>query len=185
MEWLLFLSQLPANPSGLRVSVWRKLRAAGAASLQNGVWILPHQPEPHAFLNELLETIRSQGASGQVFLAVPDSEAVQADILQRFQKQSEEEHQEFIERCVNLLSELEKETVRQKFTFAELEENEADLEKLKGWLQKIQKRDFFPGPSAAQSLERLAACRQALQAFARQVYSREGLESKNEPGDTQ
>ena len=34
MKWLLFLSQLPANPSRLRVAVWRKLRAEGALGLQ-------------------------------------------------------------------------------------------------------------------------------------------------------
>ena len=57
MEWLLFLSQLPAHPSSLRVNVWRKLRASGALGLQNGVWVLPDQPEQAKFLENLLDSI--------------------------------------------------------------------------------------------------------------------------------
>ena len=67
MNWLLFLSQLPANPSSLRVNVWRKLRAAGALGLQNGVWLLPDNPENAAFLQDLLKMVQSQNAGGQIF----------------------------------------------------------------------------------------------------------------------
>ncbi|HEX9013956.1 MAG TPA: Chromate resistance protein ChrB, partial [Anaerolineaceae bacterium] len=75
MKWLIFLSQLPAVPSSLRVSVWRKLRAAGALGLQNGVWLLPHDPERVKFLEDLLVAVQAQGAAGQIFSAVPLEEA--------------------------------------------------------------------------------------------------------------
>jgi hypothetical protein len=58
MNFYMFLSQIPANPSSLRVNVWRKLRAAGALGLQNGVWVLPKGSEQKEFLEGLLETIQ-------------------------------------------------------------------------------------------------------------------------------
>ena len=39
--WLVFIPQLPSSPSSLRVLVWRRMRTAGAAALQQGVWVLP------------------------------------------------------------------------------------------------------------------------------------------------
>ncbi len=67
-EWLLFLSQLPAIPSSLRVNVWRRLRDAGATSLQNGVWILPRNTENKIFMQRLLAYVKQNDASGQIFL---------------------------------------------------------------------------------------------------------------------
>ena len=74
------------------------------------------------------------------------------------------------EQCGKLLSELEKETDIGHFTFAELEENEADLQKLESWMSRVRSRDFFASPSAADAEAKLSECRNALSAFADQVY---------------
>lgn len=81
------------------------------------------------------------------------------------------------------MAEIEKETAVQKFTFAELEENEQDLLKLTKWLRKIQRRDFFPNAASREAQEALIRCRQTLQAFTATVYQREGLSLPNEPGE--
>lgn len=177
MEWLLFISQLPASPSSLRVNVWRKLRAAGAMGLQNGVWLLPNAAEQARFLDELLQWVKNQGAGGQVFTVAPLNESVQQDILARFQADRDEEYAELHERCVEFLAEIDKETGKQKFTFAELEENEQDLLRLQGWLEKIQKRDFTGGEAARQAGEDLEHCRLALEAFSAEVYRRQAPEA--------
>src|SRR5215210_8900163 len=39
--WFVLIYKLPAEPTRLRASVWRKLKAAGAVYLQNGVAALP------------------------------------------------------------------------------------------------------------------------------------------------
>src|ERR687898_1175619 len=39
--WFVLVYKLPAEPTRLRASVWRKLKAAGAVYLQNGVAALP------------------------------------------------------------------------------------------------------------------------------------------------
>lgn len=171
MDWLLFLSQIPSHPSSLRVNVWRKLRAAGALGMQNGVWVLPSSPEQVKFLQDLLEMIQSQGASGQILTAAPLNPAVEQDILARFRADREEEYTEFLERSQDFLTEIHKETEKQKFTFAELEENEQDLQRLENWLARIQKRDFTGGEKADQALAALENCRASFEVFSGEVYN--------------
>jgi hypothetical protein len=38
---LVLLAQLPSKPSSARVALWRPMRAAGAAAVVNGAWMLP------------------------------------------------------------------------------------------------------------------------------------------------
>ncbi len=180
MNWLLFLSQLPATPSSLRVNVWRKLRAAGALGLQNGVWMLPDQPEHEKFLDNLLHSIQTQGAAGQVFHVTSLSDAVEQDLEARSRADREEEYSEFFERTAEFLAEIEKESAKQKFTFAELEENEQDFQRLAGWLKKINQRDFFGAGGGLGVDKTLENCRTALETFTAEVYKRQ---MSNNPAD--
>ncbi len=173
MQWLLFLSQLPANPSGLRVSVWRKLRAQGALGLQNGVWILPDQPEQLAFFNELSEMVQKQGAGSQIFTVNSLSEAVELEIIQKFKDNRAEEYAEVKEQCADFLLGLEKEIQRRNFSFAEYEENEQDLNKLENWIVKVKQRDFWGGSPVSEAEEWLEQCRQKFQEFTALVFANE------------
>lgn len=178
MKWLLFTSQLPTSPSSLRVMVWRRMKAAGAVSLQNGVWVLPHTQEQERIVDDLLSYLHEQGADGQSFAATPLSDKVEKDLVQRFRGLRDEEYAELIERCQGLLVELAKETKKKKFTFAELEENEDDLQKLKSWLARIQTRDLVGGERAAEAVRSVEACKKVLEVFADHVYSQEQIVSK-------
>lgn len=40
-DWLLLIHQLPAKPAYLRVKIWRRLQAIGAAPVKNAVYALP------------------------------------------------------------------------------------------------------------------------------------------------
>lgn len=178
MKWLLFTSQLPTSPSSLRVMVWRRMRAAGALGLQNGVWVLPFGKEQQRLAAELLAYLQEQGAQGQSFAAHALSEAVEQDLLKRFQAQRDEEYTELVERCDAMLAELARETAKTKFTFAELEENEADLQKLESWLVRIKARDHVGGEYAKEAARAIQSCRKALKTFAEGVYAREHVLSK-------
>lgn len=169
MNFLMFISQLPASPSSLRVMVWRRLKAAGALGLQNGVWVLPAGEEQERFLVELLDYVVSQAASGQIFQVSSLNEFVENDILARFRLDREGEYDEFLEQCLVMLAELEREAGRQKFTFAELEENEQNLQKLTGWLAKIQARDFFGAGKGQLAVEKLLECQRMMEAFVEKV----------------
>ena len=176
MKWLFFLSQLPSQPSSLRVYVWRKLRTAGALGLQNGVWLLPDTQEQRAFLETLLASVKEQGATGQIFTVMPFNELIEKDVLERFRADRDEEYIEFIEQGQAFLIEIEKETVKEKFTFAELEENEQELQRLAGWLDTIRNRDFFTGTQQNTAVTLQAECITAFQAFAEKVYEHQSGE---------
>jgi hypothetical protein len=177
-EWLLFIAQLPAYPSSVRVRGWRKLREAGAASLQNGVWILPKNEDNTLLLELLLGFARQNGGSGQIFTVEGLNQDIDDDILERFRADREQEYGEFLEQCEAFVSELEKETKKHKFSFAELEENEQNLQRLRKWIGKIQKRDFLATEKSREAINALQSCRQALQVYARKVYAHEGIENQ-------
>src|SRR5215211_4321165 len=178
MKWLLFTFQLPTSLSSLRVMVWRRMKAAGAVNLQNGVWLLPHTKEQERIVDDLLSYLQEQGADGQSFAATTLSDNVEKDLVQRFRGLRDEEYAELIERCQGLLAELAKETKKRKFTFAELEENEDDLQKLESWLARIQARDLIGGARAVEAVRVVESCRKALRRFAARVYSQEQIVSK-------
>jgi len=178
-QWLLFLPQLPSVPSSLRVAVWRRLRAWGATGLQNGVWVLPFGNENRRLLEELLREIKAQNGNGLIMQASPLEPALNLEIVARFQADRDQEYSEFCERCEGLLAELAKETSQHKLTFAELEENEQDLHKLRTWLEKITARDSFGSHLASQAQSALTQCQQALAVFARAVYHQAGLATED------
>lgn len=177
LEWLLFLPQLPASPSSLRVQVWRRTRAAGGLGLQTGVIMFPRTADHERFARELLAEIERDGGSGSIFVGAPLDPALAAKMVARFRDDRDQEYAEFCERCEGLLAELRKESRGGKYTFAELEENEAELAKLVAWLEKIQARDYFGGSRAGDARAALAACQLAMRDFSRAVYAREGVES--------
>jgi hypothetical protein len=183
--WLVFIPQLPSSPSSLRVLVWRRMRAAGAAAIQQGVWVLPQTPEHERFLRDVLREAQQQGGSGLLLVATPLDADRTAEVVERFHADRDEEYREFGVRCRDFLAEIAKETAARNLTFAALEENEHDLQKLHTWLGKIRARDFFSAPHADAAVEALATCESALHGFAEAIYAREGLQghAKDEPGN--
>jgi len=172
-SWLLLLTQLPKSPSSARVALWRRLRAVGAITMVNSAWVLP-ETAPHAeLLEQLRDGILRQG--GTVFmLSIPASAPdVNEAIVSRFQADRGREYDEFAERCTALLDEIGREGKAGKYTFAELEENEQDLEKLARWLAKIRARDFFPDAREQEAAALLARCQTAVEAFSQAVYAAE------------
>jgi hypothetical protein len=172
-EWLLFCPQLPATPSSPRVMVWRRMHTAGSLGLDNGLWILPYNEASEKFIQEIKTYIENQGGSSKSFVANALDEATEAEILLRFQQERAEEYGELKEQSIDFLAEIDKETQRQNFSFAEYEENEQDLVKLEVWFARVKQRDFLGGNQAEEALEWLEKCRQALQRFATAVYDHE------------
>jgi len=174
--WLVFIPQLPSSPSSLRVLVWRRMRAAGAAALQQGVWVLPQTPEHEQCLRDVLREEQQQGGSGILLVATPLDADRASEVVERFRADRDEEYREFGVQCRDFLAEIAKETDARNLTFAALEENEHDLQKLHTWLEKIRARDFFSALQARAAADALAACERALHGFAEAIYAREGLQ---------
>ena len=177
LKWLLLLTQIPASASSARVALWRRLKAAGATSVEHGAWMLPASEAHQTLLNELAQTTQAQGGSASLFEAT--AVADDNDMIARFVSDRKREYQEFATRAQGLLDEVAKEIAAQKFTFAELEEVEDDLKKLEVWLRKISARDFFAGNALTGAQEQLGACARAVENFAANVYEADGVAGKD------
>jgi hypothetical protein len=162
------------------VLVWRRMRAAGAAALQQGVWVLPQTSEHETFLRDVLGEAQQQGGSGILLVATPLDADQATEVVARFQADRDQEYREFRVQCREFLAEIAKETNAGNLSFAALEENEHDVQKLYTWLEKIRARDFFGAPQAPTAAEALTACERALRSFAQAIYAREGLQEHGE-----
>jgi DNA-binding transcriptional regulator PaaX len=170
-SWLVLIYRIPSEPTRLRATVWRRLKGLGAVYLQNSVAALPAGPGSERALRKLRREILEMGGTAQ--LLASQALAGQADILAVFQAARDDEYEEIIDKCQDFHAQLQKEYDAGHYTYAELEENEEDLVKLRNWLAKITERDVFGAPRRAATLEALATCEQALEDYAARVYAEE------------
>ncbi|GAB3721541.1 Chromate resistance protein ChrB [Nocardiopsis oceani] len=169
--WLLLIYRVPSEPSRLRAMVWRRLKAAGAIYLANSVAALPESSSAERAMRKLRAEVEDMGGSGQLLRA--ESLVGSEQIVAGFNTARDAEYAELLGRCEDFHAELEKETKAEKFTYAELEENEEDLAKLRTWLDKISARDTLGAPRGVQAREAAEACAEALNEFAENVYAAE------------
>jgi len=174
--WLLFIYNLPAAPSRTRVYVWRKLKQAGAINYQQSVWLLPDTAETHALFAALAKEIAEAGGTSSVMKGSTQNEADEKRITEEFTAARNSEYEEIMERCEDFWAEIEKETKRQNFNYAEVEENEVELAKLQKWFDLVKTRDFTGTEKQAAVVAMLAKCEQLLREFSDRVFS---IENKN------
>ena len=162
--------RLPADPSRHRVAVWRELRRVGALMLGQGVWAVPTTP---AFTQGVERAVKlARRGDGEVVLldAAGRDEANSARLEALFTAARQAEWAEFISECGKYEAELDKEIRTQKFTLAELDEEEQSLERLRRWYRDIQVRDLFGAPAAVEAEQRLKHCAERLEDYADRVY---------------
>jgi hypothetical protein len=170
VAWTVLAVRLPAEPSRHRVAVWRELRRAGALSLGQGVWALPATAAFETALQRAVE-LAERGQGGILLLDAHGRDAEQAARLEAlFTAGREAEWVEFISECAKYQTELDREIAEQKFTLAELDEEEQSLERLRRWYRELKLRDLFSAPSAASAEEHLRESRARLEDFAERVY---------------
>lgn len=179
--WLLLTYKVPPEPAAKRVALWRKLKAMGAVYLQNGVCLLP-KTDDHLRRLKVIENEVEAAAGEAVLLETIGLDRAQGEkVVRRFTDDRDEAYREFIGKCADFEAEIAKETADEHFTYAELEENDEDLEKLKGWLAKIQRLDFYKAPRAQEAEARLRHCVGLLETYARQVFDAQD-ENRGRPG---
>src|SRR5688500_3950038 len=68
-RWLLFVHQLPASPSNLRVRTWRRLQQLGAVPVKQAAYVLPDSPTAREDFEWLRTEIKASGGDASVFAA--------------------------------------------------------------------------------------------------------------------
>ena len=171
--WLLLIYSVPTKPSRTRWHVWRELRRVGAILLRDGVAILPETPTVRTWMRDVATGIATGGGSAQVARA-RFSLTEERDILRNFERDRSREYDEIVESCRGLLEHVDREAEHAQFTFAELAELEADLDKLRRWNTAAGERDRFRSPSAARAERVLARCERKIARFADRTSRVEG-----------
>lgn len=168
--WLLLTYKVPPEPAAKRIALWRRLKGMGAVYLQNGVCLLPKTDDHMRRLKMLENDVAEMGGEAVILETVALDRAQQDKVIARFKADRDEQYREFLGRCADFEGEIAKEIAINKFTYAELEEEDTDLRKLQGWLEKIQKLDFYGAALAGEASERLRACEALLDSYARRVF---------------
>lgn len=169
--WLLLIYRIPSEPTRLRAGVWRRLKGLGAIYLQNSAAALPVSPAAERALRKLRHEITEM--SGTAVLMSCQTLAGEDEVRTAFQAARDDEYEEIVDKCQDFMGQLDKEYRAEHFTYAELEENEEDLVKLRNWLAKVSDRDVFGAPGRAATVEALARCERALEEYAARVFAEE------------
>ena len=156
--------------------MWRKIKGLGAIYVQNSVAALPTSPASERAFRSLRAEITELGGSAYVFTS--SVLAGQSQLVEAFNAARDDEYEEIVDRCEDFLRQVRKEYDADHFTYAELEENDEDLAKLKRWLDKIRSRDVFGAKGLDDTVSAIDKCEQVLEEYANRVYAEEGEEPR-------
>src|SRR5207248_5717264 len=96
----------------------------------------------------------------------------EAKIVEGFMAQSNVQYDEIIENCeVNFAKEIEFETFRQNFTYAEAEEIRHDLDKIRRWYDRVVERDWYGAEKREEALRWIERCEELLEEFEEKVVA--------------
>ncbi len=170
LSWLLLTYKVPPDPAAKRIALWRRIKGMGAVYLQNGVCLLPKSDDHIRRLKMLENDVAEMGGEAVILETVALDRAQEDKVITRFKADRDEQYREFLGRCADFEAEIAKEIAINKFTYAELEEEDTDFRKLQGWLEKIRKLDFYGATLAEEAEERLRACEVLLESYAQKVF---------------
>jgi hypothetical protein len=164
-RWLLLIYTVPAEPSRKRAAIWREVKKLGALYLRDGVCILPERPDTLAAVRVLAHQVEAFGGQASVAQSAGlDPERAEA-VVARFQAARADEYADIAREAARLLDHVTWEMEHREFSYAELEELEQDLGKLKRWTDQVQARDYFGAGPGERLRGLLARGERALEGF--------------------
>lgn len=155
--WLVFSSSLTARQQALRVKVWRRLAAIGAAPLKNSLHLLPERPDCREQLFWLAQEVEAEGGEAVVLECAGLGNIPEAEARDLFRRARDEDY-----------AALEREACELSARCAANAEDEALHREVRTFLRKAERRlsairgiDYFPSGRAevlALVLDTLATC---------------------------
>jgi ChrB-like protein len=170
--WIVLLYRLPSHESRARVAVWRELRRSGALHVQQSVVALPDADGFASDIERLRAVLADVGGHVTALRTEALDDGDDGRLLEAWQEARDAEYRELAGQCGKFLGEIDHEFAIAKFTHAELDEEEAEMEKLRSWHERIRRLDVHDapgGPAARQALEQAEA---ALERYSAAVYER-------------
>lgn len=164
-QWLIVTMSTGSDSSTLRVHAWRKLRSLGAHYLHNGVAIVPNRRDTTRAINRLVDKVNREGGQASSWTIRLTSASQERELIDRLNAERSDEYHEFCSRVPAFLDEIEHERSRGRATYAEVEESEADLDRLRTWIKRINDRDYFDAPGRVEADEALATCEEVFERF--------------------
>ena len=171
-RWLL-LAVSTAGSSTLRVHAWRKLRSLGAVYLQSSVALLPAHPTTEREAARLLDRVRRSGGEGRALPIAITDPAQEQRLIDEFSAERSDEYAEIVSRVPAFLDEIAHERRLGRATYAEVEESEADLDRLQKWLARVKARDYFDATGRVEAEQAVERCAAELAAFENEALSSE------------
>ncbi|MDK2894926.1 MAG: hypothetical protein PWQ98_1052 [Moorella sp. (in: firmicutes)] len=169
-KWHLFIYKVPGEPSSKRIYLWRELNRLGALYLQQAACLLPARPGLLEKLEQLKSRVEEFAGTAYLFPNLNLDPGQEAQIIEQFKEMRNKEYQEIIKEINKYLAELEKEVRIQNFSPAEIEEEEAELEKIERWYQRARERDWYNAPLGEQVASLIDEARVALARFTTLTY---------------
>ncbi len=145
--WLLLLYALPTHRNSLRVTVWRKLRRAGAVALKTSASLLPDAPEHHELFQWLAKQIHDGGGEATLVRAKAIENLSRAQLTQLFNGARAADYAALVRDLTDFL--------RRRKTKPD-GPGGPELERLRGRFADIQRVDFFGCPRADDARRLLA-----------------------------
>jgi hypothetical protein len=179
--WLLVTASSAGAADSLRVAIWRKLRSLGALYLHHSVCVLPARPDVQREIRRLVDRVRANGGTARVLRIAFDDVNEEAQVIAELQAARDDEYGEVLERVPAFLDELRGERERDRATYEEVEESEADLERFRAWLAKIDRRDYFGASRRADAHAAVQRCAEALEAFESEAFARDAQPAAEHP----
>src|SRR6267142_2740448 len=140
LNWFLFIANLPGRNQTLRMRVWRSLKASGAGTLRDSVYVLPISHTAREVFERQQQEIQSGGGTAYILELAGEVGSTQGNALRALFDRTPD-----YEAIATMLQTLRGE-------LAKLDENEARrrLATVRREAAALNAVDFFPGESRAQ-----------------------------------
>jgi hypothetical protein len=170
MGWLVLTYKLPSNNSSARVAVWREVRRSGALQVQRSVVAFPDHDAFRRAVGRFRLVVAEAGGETLALRAEPLGELDATKLTVAWNEARTAEYTELRAECAKFLAEIEHEFAIEKFTLAELEEEEAEVDKLQRWHDRIAARDIHAACGAEEARRALTQAQEELERYSTAVF---------------
>ena len=156
------------------------MRRSGALQLQQSVIAFPDGEPFERAVARIRAAVDEVGGSVVALRAEPLDAADDARLRAAWNEARGEEYGELISECEKLVAEIDKEFAKEKFTLAELDEEEAELDKLKRWHERITARDVCGCDRAGEADTAVERASEAVARYTTAVFDRAHADAEPE-----